>query len=404
LPELAALASTAGLRVVECTYQKLRQANPATFIGQGKVEEIKFSLLAKEAGIIIFDEELTPAQQRNLENSFGDGIKVIDRTALILDIFAQHAHTREGQIQVELAQYEYRLPRLTRMWEHLARQAGARAAGSQGGVGLRGPGEKQLEADRRQIRKKITYLKKELEQVKEERRQRHEHRRRSGIKVIALTGYTNAGKSSLLNALCHAGVLVEDKLFATLDPTTRRVKLPAGRIVLFTDTVGFIKKLPHHLVVSFRATFEGISQADLILHIADIAHNDVHAQIAVVEKALEEQNTNGKPILLVWNKIDLLPKEVRLHLLEDKNLLAVSTSTGEGMDRLLLRIEDTLNRGFRSIEMELPYSQWELVHTIYEMGTIYSIQHGEAKARVKACVPDALFPRLKPFTCSTGFR
>ncbi len=337
-----------------------------------------------------------------MENIFGDDIKVLDRTALILDIFAQHAHTREGQIQVELAQYEYRLPRLTRMWVHLARQAGARSAGAQGGVGLRGPGETQLEVDRRQINKKISQLKKELELVKQERRQHRVRRRRSGFKVIALAGYTNAGKSSLLNAFCNAGVLVQNMLFATLDPTTRRVKLPHGRMVLVTDTVGFIKKLPHHLVASFRATFEGITEADVILHIADISHPQVQSQISIVEKTLKDQHSCHKPTLLVWNKIDLLPKETRLGLLKDNSILAVSSKTGQGIPALLQRIEDLLNQELCLVEMDLPYTHWELVHALYELGTVSSIEHGDDKARVRAYIPEVLFPLIKPYQSLSG--
>jgi GTP-binding protein HflX len=397
LDELAALVSTAGLSVAGQIHQKLSEPNPATFIGRGKVDEIKLTAVNEEAGTVIFDDELTPAQQRNLENIFGEDIKVLDRTALILDIFAQHAHTREGQIQVELAQYEYRLPRLTRMWVHLARQAGGRSAGALGGVGLRGPGETQLEVDRRQINRKISHLKKELEQVKQKRRQHRVRRRRSGFKVIALVGYTNAGKSSLLNAFSGAGVLVEDKLFATLDPATRRVKLPHGRTILVTDTVGFIKKLPHHLVASFRATFEGISEADVILHIADISHPQVQSQISVVEQTLKQQHSVSKPTLCVFNKIDLLPAQARMDLFNDHSVLALSCKTGLGITQLLKRVEDLLNQELCFVEMELPYTHWELIHAVYESGTVSSIEHGDDRARVKAYIPEILLPLVKPF-------
>jgi GTP-binding protein HflX len=395
LKELTALASTAGLHVVESARQRMTEPNPATFIGKGKVDELKRAAPAQDVTTIIFDEELSPAQQRNLEDIFGENIKVIDRTALILDIFAQHARTREGQIQVELAQYEYRLPRLTRMWVHLARQAGGRSAGASG-VGVRGPGEMQLEVDRRRIKEKIARLKRDLEQVRRERRRHRESRRRSGYKVIALAGYTNAGKSSLLNAFCDAGVTVEDKLFATLDPTTRRVKLPHGRVVLVTDTVGFINKLPHHLVASFRATFEGITEADIILHVADVSHPSVLTQVAVVEETLKNQWRGEKPAVLVWNKIDLLSAEKRSHLVHN-GMVAISAKTGLGVDRLLQRIEDLLHNELHCVEVELPYSRWELVHNIYELGTVTSIRHGGASARIRAYVPETLFPLLKPF-------
>ncbi len=399
LHELAALAATAGLHVVETTHQNLSEPNAATFIGKGKVEELRQAALVKDVSTIIFDAELSPAQQRNLENGFGEDIKVLDRTALILDIFAQHAHTREGQIQVELAQYQYRLPRLTRMWVHLARQAGGRAAGAIGGVGLRGPGETQLEVDRRRIKEKISRLTAELEQVKHERRQHRERRRRSGFKVIALAGYTNAGKSSLLNAFCNAGVPVEDKLFATLDPTTRRVRLPHGRVVLITDTVGFINKLPHHLVASFRATFEGINEADIVLHVADSSHPEVLTQVAVVEQTLGRQLPSAQPILLVWNKVDLLSAEAEAQMQRD-GMIAVSAKTGKGVAGLLQHIEDLLNRDFHCIKMELPYKHWELLHAIYEMGTVADVRHEDQGARVTAYVPEILLPLLKPFVKS----
>jgi GTP-binding protein HflX len=285
------------------------------------------------------------------------------------------------------------------MWVHLARQAGGRSAGALGGVGLRGPGETQLEVDRRRINKKIAQLKKELEQVKKERRQHRARRRKSGFKVIALAGYTNAGKSSLLNALCKAGVLVEDMLFATLDPTTRRVRLPHGRMVLVTDTVGFIKKLPHHLVASFRATFEGINEADVILHVADISHPRAQSQIIVAEHTLKAEQSACKPTLLVWNKIDLLPAETKRSLLNDSGIAAVSCKTGEGIKELLERIERLLNQELRLVEIELPYRRWELLHTLYESGTVSSIEHGEIGARVRAYIPEMLFPVVEPYRC-----
>ncbi len=275
LSELERLAETAGLRVVGRMEQRLDRPHPATYIGSGKVEELIALRADTGAQVVVFDEELSPAQQRELERAFANpDVKVLDRTALILDIFAQHAHTREGALQVELAQYEYRLPRLTRAWTHLARQAGgASARGGAGGVGLRGPGETQLEVDRREIGKRIAHLKRELEEVRKHRAQYRRRRNEEAIPVIALVGYTNAGKSTLLNALTGSDVLTADQLFATLDPTTRRIKLPGGREVLATDTVGFIQKLPTTLVAAFRATLEEIAEADLILHVVDITHD-----------------------------------------------------------------------------------------------------------------------------------
>ena len=268
LDELERLAETAGLKVVGRTYQRFDHPHAATFIGPGKVTEVKSLAEELDASVILFDDELSPRHQRELEKEFGDDIKVIDRTALILDIFAQHARTHEGQLQVELAQLEYRIPRLTRMWTHLARQAGK----SGGSVGLRGPGETQLEMDRRMIGRRVTYIKRELEGVRAHRGRHREQRRQTELQVIAIVGYTNAGKSTLLNMLTGANVLSADMLFATLDPTTRRVEMPGGREVLLTDTVGFIQKLPTNIVAAFRATLEEIIEADVLLHVVDATH------------------------------------------------------------------------------------------------------------------------------------
>nr|MBA3872653.1 GTPase HflX [Anaerolineae bacterium] len=270
LLELTMLADTAGMEVVGQTIQRMQQIDPNTYVGSGKVEEIKEQMIELDAQAVIFDDELSPRHQRQLEKEFGESIKVLDRSALILDIFAQHARTREGALQVELAQYEYRLPRLTRQWTHLARQAGGGSArGGSGGVGLRGPGETQLEVDKREISRKISKLKEELEHVREHRRQYRGQRSRAGIPVIALVGYTNAGKSTLLRTITGSDVYVANQLFATLDPLTRKVDLPSGRHVLMTDTVGFIQKLPTNLIAAFRATLEEIIEADLLLHIVD---------------------------------------------------------------------------------------------------------------------------------------
>jgi len=271
LEELAQLARTAGIEVVGSTIQRLDRPQPATLIGKGKVEELKALKGELKPDVIIFDEELSPRQQRNLEEELD--LKIVDRTALILDIFSKHARTHEGRLQVQLAQYEYRLPRLTRLWTHLARQVGGTGArGRPGGVGVRGPGETQLETDRREIGRRIAHLRQQLEEVRTHRRLYRRRRRRAGIPVVAIVGYTNAGKSTLLNSLAGSDILVEDKLFATLDPTTRRVPLPNGRVALFTDTVGFIQKLPTQLVAAFQATLEEIAEADLLLHILDITH------------------------------------------------------------------------------------------------------------------------------------
>lgn len=274
LEELVRLANTAGIDVIGQTYQRLDRPDSATYIGAGKVEEVKTLAGELGANVVIFDDELEPRHQRELEEIFGEEVKVIDRTALILDIFAQHAQTREGKLQVELAQLEYRVPRLTRMWTHLARQAGGRAGGLGGGVGVRGPGETQLEVDRREIRRRISFIKEELEAVRARREQHRAKRQQTELTVVAIVGYTNAGKSTLLNKLSNAQVLSADMLFATLDPTTRKVVMPNGREVLFTDTVGFIQKLPTQIVAAFRATLEEIRQADLLVHVVDVTHPD----------------------------------------------------------------------------------------------------------------------------------
>ncbi|MCW5854173.1 MAG: GTPase HflX, partial [Anaerolineae bacterium] len=316
LDELAALAKTAGLDVVARTSQRLDHPSPATYVGKGKVEEIQ--LLKRETGaeVVVFDDELSPGQQRNLEE--GVGGLVLDRTALILDIFAQHARTREGKLQVQLAQYEYRLPRLTRMWTHLARQTGGAAGrGGSGGVGLRGPGETQLEVDRREIGRIIGHLKHDLEDVRKQRALHRRQRQRSDIPVVAIVGYTNAGKSTLLNSLTGADVLAEDMLFATLDPTTRRVKLPGGREALFTDTVGFIQKLPTQLVAAFRATLEEVIEADVILHVRDVSHEDTEAQSLDVEQVLDSlgiEPHDEARLIEVWNKVDRLDPEARARI------------------------------------------------------------------------------------------
>ncbi len=299
LTELALLADTAGLDVVGQATQRLDHPNPQTYIGPGKVEEVQALAEEVQAQVVLFDEELSPRHLRELEKKFGDLVRVLDRTALILDIFAMHTATREGSLQVELAQYEYRLPRLTRAWTHLARQAGGGGgrSGGVGGVGLRGPGETQLEVDKRDIRRRIGHLKDELEKVRTHRQQYRARRQRSRVPVVALVGYTNAGKSTLLNHLAEADVYVADQLFATLDPTTRRVELPGGHLALFTDTVGFIQKLPTALVAAFHATLEEIAEADLLLHVVDVTHQNAHAQAEAVYQTLEEIEAAHIPIL-----------------------------------------------------------------------------------------------------------
>ncbi len=406
LQELEQLAGTAGVEVIERVRQRLTHPDPGTYIGKGKIQELKGRVEETGAGLVIFDEELAPGQQRSLEEALGDSVRLLDRTALILDIFAQHARTKEGQIQVELAQLEYRLPRLTRMWTHLARQAGGRAAGGvgaggAGGVGLRGPGETQLESDRRRLRKRISTLKDELEEVRRHRTGHRRRRERQGMKVVALVGYTNTGKSSLLNALSHSDVTAEDKLFATLDPTTRRVRLPAGREVLFTDTVGFIKKLPHHLVAAFRATLEEIEEADLLLHVADLAHPKADAQVRTVDTVLAELGVNDRPALLVWNKLDALPPEARAEwqarVRGRSDQLAISARTGEGLPELLQAIEERLKEDLVWLEVLLPYTAGALLGALREQGMLRYARDEAEGVRVGVFVPARLLPALEPY-------
>ena len=379
LNELALLADTAGLEVVGAITQKLDHPNSQTFIGPGKVEEVQALVEELDGEVLLFDEELLPRHLRELEKIFGTKVQVLDRTALILDIFAQHANTREGALQVELAQYEYRLPRLTRAWTHLARQAGGGAgrSGSVGGVGLRGPGETQLEVDRRDIRRRIDHLKDELEKVRVHRHQYRARRKRSRIPVATLVGYTNAGKSTLMNRLSQAGVYVADQLFATLDPTTRRVELPGGHLGLFTDTVGFIQKLPTALVAAFRATLEEIAEADLLLHVVDITHPNAAAQAEAVQQTLVEIEADHIPVLTVLNKIDRLADPDRALQAVEKypNSIAISALTGAGIPDLLAVVDQHLYEMYAPLTVRLPYQEGNLISLFHELGQVERIEH-----------------------------
>jgi GTP-binding protein HflX len=356
LEELELLARTAGAVVVGSVTQKLETPNPSLYIGTGKVKEI-VALKAK-AGytMVIFDDELSPSQQRNLENALG--VKVLDRTALILDIFAMRARTREGRLQVELAQAEYLLPRLAGQWSHLERLG---SSGRQGAIGVRGPGETQLETDRRLARERIGRLKREIEDVRRQRSLYRRRRARSGVPVVALVGYTNAGKSTLMRALCHSDVFVEDQLFATLDPLTRRIHLPSGRAALLTDTVGFIQKLPTQLVAAFQATLEELAEADLLIHVVDITHPEAAQQSQTVDDTLAELGLAEKPRITALNKVDRLAGPdgraiAGLDELEEFDLalavhypaaVLVSAERGWGLDELVKRIDATLRRSER---------------------------------------------------------
>ena len=339
LTELALLADTAGLEVVGELTQKLDHPNVETYIGPGKVTELKALSEETLSQVVLFDDELSPRHQRELEEALGPNVRVLDRTGLILDIFAQHAHTAEGMVQVELAQYEYLLPRLTGQWTHLARQAGGGGGrtGSVGGVGLRGPGETQLEVDRRSVRNRIAHLKRELEKVRAHRMRYRSQRKRSRIPIIALVGYTNAGKSTLLNELTKSDVYVADQLFATLDPTTRHIELSGGYQALLTDTVGFIQKLPTALIAAFQATLEEITEADLLLHVVDISHPNALNQYQSVQKTLEEIGAGHIPTVTALNKIDRLnqPEVARETARKYSKARAISARDGIGLSELL---------------------------------------------------------------------
>lgn len=398
LDELALLADTAGLEVVGELTQNLSSPNPKTFIGSGKVEELKALAEDSLAQVVVFDDELSPRHQRELEVALGKNVRLLDRTSLILDIFAQHARTSEGMLQVELAQYEYYLPRLTRAWTHLARQAGGGGgrSGGVGGVGLRGPGETQLEVDRRIISRRISHLKSELEKVRAHRLRHRDKRKKSRLPIVALVGYTNAGKSTLLNQLAQADVYVADQLFATLDPTTRRVELPGGYQSLFTDTVGFIQKLPTTLVAAFRATLEEIAEADLLLHVVDISHPNAMNHYEAVEETLAEINAAHIPIVTVLNKVDLLkdPDNAQTTLDYYQRAIAISAQNRIGLNKLKQLIQESLYETYAPISVRLPYQQGNLISIFHEAGQIEKIEHERGGVFIEGRIPMRLLARF----------
>ena len=398
LTELALLSDTSGLEVVGELTQKLDRPHVKTYIGPGKVEELKHLVEETLSQVVIFDDELSPRHQRELQEELGRNVRVLDRTALILDIFAQHAHTSEGMLQVELAQYEYYLPRLTGQWTHLERQAGGGGgrAGSTGGVGLRGPGETQLEVDKRAIRKRISHLKKELEKVRAHRMRYRAQRKRSRIPTVALVGYTNAGKSTLLNKITKSDVFVANQLFATLDPTTRRVELPGGYQALFTDTVGFIQKLPTALVEAFHATLEEIVESDLLLHVVDISHPNALNQFESVQQTLEELGAQHIPILTALNKVDQLrdPESARDIVSRFSKAVTISALDGSGVKDLLGIIQEELYETYAPILVRLPYQQGALISLFHEAGQVERIEHGRGGVLMQGRIPGRLLAQF----------
>ena len=362
LDELSQLAETAGVTCVDRVTQKLERAHPATLLGSGKIQEIADLVRYHTCDAVIFDLELTPGQHRNLERDIET--QVLDRTALILIIFGQRARTREGRLQVELAQIEYDLPRLARQWSHLSRQKGS--------VQQRGEGEKQIEVDRRLLRRQKEHLLEELEQVRTHRQLHRERRKNTGAPVVALVGYTNAGKSTLLNRLAGAHSLAENKLFATLDPMTRRVRIAGGQEILLTDTVGFVQRLPTTLVAAFRATLEEVAEADLLVHVVDAASSTMQHQIEAVEQVLEEIGAGGRPQIIALNKADLLPSDEQEQFVTTTQFpsVKVSARTGAGTNELLRCISENLLAQFVALDVLIPYDRGELVAQFHQFGSI----------------------------------
>ncbi|WP_280381782.1 GTPase HflX [Nocardia wallacei] len=400
MTELAALAETAGSQVLDALIQRRMKPDPATYIGSGKADELRAVVLETGADTVICDGELTPAQLTALEKVVK--VKVIDRTALILDIFAQHATSREGKAQVSLAQMEYMLPRLRGWGESMSRQAGGRAGGSGGGVGLRGPGETKIETDRRRIRERMAKLRREIREMKTARDTKRARRTDSGIPAVAIVGYTNAGKSSLMNALTGAGILVQDALFATLDPTTRRAALEDGREVVFTDTVGFVRHLPTQLVEAFRSTLEEVTGADLLLHVVDgsdpLPAEQIKAVREVVTDVLRETNAVAPPELLVVNKIDALDPAELSHLRAQlPQAVFVSARTGQGLTELRDRLGEILGALDVEVSVLLPYTRGDLLARVHADGRILESAHEEGGTRLRARVPAALAAMLAQY-------
>ena len=388
LNELAQLAATAGAQILATVWQKRERPDATFFIGRGKVEEISLMRQSLGADLVIFDDELTPAQQRNLEKVIG--VKILDRTALILDIFAQRARSHEGKLQVELAQLRYNLPRLGGQGLVLSRLGG--------GIGTRGPGETKLEVDRRRIRARINEIEQQIDTIRKHRSLHRQRRQESRLPNVALVGYTNAGKSTLLNALTNAGVLAENKLFATLDPITRRLMLPGGSEVLLSDTVGFIQKLPHQLIAAFRATLEEVTEADLLLHVIDGSHPRYQKQSEAVFNVLRELGADTKPVITVFNKIDRLENANAVErLLRHENSVAISALTGQGLPELIDKIVAFTQKFVTTLQLLVPYSDSGLLSTFYNIGTVQNVDYLEDGIKVEVALPADLATKYSQY-------
>lgn len=393
LDELSLLIDTAGADEAARVTQRRDTPDPAFYIGKGKVDELREVCLAIDADTVVFDNELTPGQQYNLERALGR--TALDRTAVILDIFAQNAHTQEGKAQVELAMLRYRLPRLRR---------GAKAGLSQqgGGIGTRGPGETRLEVDRRRIMRRIEKLERDLKDLQRTRQTQRKGRSRSGLASVVIVGYTNAGKSTLLNALTRAGVLAEDRLFATLDPTTRRLSLPGGEPVLLTDTVGFIRQLPHGLIESFKSTLEVASEADMLVHVVDGSSVHPDQQITAVREVLAEIGADSVPEFIVFNKADMLDDHGAALVEEYEGSVAVSALTHQGIDVLLRRLADRMRAISRVTELLVPFERGDIVASVHREGEVVSIEEAETGLRIRARLSEASAGRLREFVAGVA--
>ena len=392
LAELAALAQTAGSQVLDALIQPREKPDPATFLGSGKAKELRDIVRENGADTVVVDGELSPSQRRGLEDVVA--VKVVDRTAVILDIFAQHAKSREGKAQVELAQLEYLLPRLRGWGESMSRQAGGRVAGG-AGIGSRGPGETKIELDRRRIRTRMAKLRREIGEMSTSRDTKRDSRRRNAVPSVAIAGYTNAGKSSILNRLTGAGVLVEDALFATLDPTVRRAELPDGRAVTLTDTVGFVRRLPHQLVEAFRSTLEEVAGADLVIHVVDVSHPDPEGQLTAVREVMADVGAHAVPEVVALNKADVADPEVVDRLLRrERRAVAVSARTGDGLDELLAAVVEDLPRPDVEVDVVVPYGRGDLVSRTHADGEVLDVEHVAEGTRLHARVDKALAAAL----------